>query len=176
VLVLDRNYEPRGIRWLPEHHHAIYANPLRGVGMAHAAFMARTTWWRSHPYNEANVTCEDFELWLSSRADSNFANLPEPLYFYREFESFLLSRYLQRKRDLARFIWRRARAEFGTFMTTLECVRQYAHIGAYALAGMFGITSLLLGRRNRSLDESARSEFREVIQRVLSTPLPFANQ
>lgn len=171
LLILGRKGGPVGVRVLPTEHNAICAHPLNGFGLAHATLMARTAWFRQHLYNDQNRGCEDWELWLSSYENSRFANLPEPLYFYREYDSFALSKYLRAKSRRASFLWACSESRFG-FLERLHAVgRQYSRMAVYTAATMFGLTDLLLRRRSMPLDLPGQ-EFSPVLQSILRTHLP----
>ena len=90
---LDKCGRPTGMRLVSTDHARICADPLQGVQLAHATVVGKTDWFRKHPYNEGNRSCEDRELWLKSYKTSQFANLREPLYYYRELAPFSIGRY-----------------------------------------------------------------------------------
>lgn len=160
LLVLDHDLQPAGVRIFPESHAGICADPLHGVHLAHATFVARTDWLRAHSYNEANRTCEDWELWFATYRHSRFANLAAPLYFYREFASYSLLQYLRAKRQLAMLRWTR-RADFGHLPVLLtgvtEALRCLYHLGACALDAR----DHLVRRRSRALTAAAATLFAE---------------
>jgi glycosyltransferase involved in cell wall biosynthesis len=60
---------------------------LFSTPMYHPTIMARTEIMKAHPYDERLSNSEDYELWsrLLFGSDACFANLNEPLLFYRVF-------------------------------------------------------------------------------------------
>ena len=58
-------------------------------GIVHASVLGKTEWFKRNPYREGFDRAEDVELWVRSNecGDLSIAFLPEPLYFYREFDS-----------------------------------------------------------------------------------------
>jgi len=173
LAILERNLHPVGCRLLPPRHEAICSRPLRGFQIAHATYLGRTAWFRNNPYNESNRGCEDWELWASTFRRSQFANLNEPLYFYRELDSFSLSKYLRKKAVFAAHLWAHRR-EFGFPKTAGEVVRQYAHMLLYAGASVLGATDRLLLARNQAFPENAEEFVLEGLQRVQGVKLPTA--
>ena len=171
LAILDRNLAPIGCRLLPQEHQAICSEPLHGFRIAHASYVGRAEWFRKHPYNEFNRGCEDWELWASSFRQSHFSNLAEPLYFYRELDSFTLPKYLDKKRAFASHLWARRR-QFGIWHTATECIRQYAHMMLYLGAAALGATDRLLLNRNQPLPEDAAKSVLEALHRVLAVQLP----
>ncbi|MBV9573982.1 MAG: glycosyltransferase family 2 protein [Acidobacteriales bacterium] len=165
-LVVIRGWDPVGIRTFPTEHEAIVRNPLSGVRLAHATALARVEWFLAHPYNESNNGAEDWELWFSALQDSRFANIADPLYFYREYDSFSLRKYVRVKRHTARLICREGPAMTNLLRTGACAFRQYFNIAAYVAAGVSGLTQWLIASRSRTLDESERSFFAGVLGSV----------
>jgi len=82
-----------GGRPAPETHEEICCHPSNGFHFAHATWMGRTSWFRSHPYEPNVPRSEDQVLLLRSHATSHFACLPEILYGCRE-DQLLLRKIL----------------------------------------------------------------------------------
>jgi glycosyltransferase involved in cell wall biosynthesis len=171
LLVLDRKLLPAGLRCLPATHAQICSRPLRGFLIAHATLLGRAEWFALHPYDESLVGCEDWGLFLTSFEESTFANIPGPLYFYREAESYSVTKYVEAKRHAAHFLWRYARPRFGFATTLFAASAQYARAGIYRLATTVGVDQCLLRARNRPVDARALT-LASVIEQVLATELP----
>lgn len=58
----------------------------------HPTVMAKTLWFKNNPYDERQRRCQDYELWLRTAGESVFYNMPEPLLFYREYETLSLKK------------------------------------------------------------------------------------
>ncbi len=172
MVVLDRHLEPIGTKVNPADHTGICADPLAGIRVAHATFLGRAEWFRRHPYNDDSCGCEDWELLFSTFTKSRFANLPELLYFYRELESFTVSKYLRRQLRSSLFSWRRGRGQFGTTKTAWESGRRLGHACLYASAGLLGKAELLVRRRYVPLDVGSAKLLRSTIQQIQSEGLP----
>jgi hypothetical protein len=83
IVYLSDNDEILGVKLLPCEHEEICKQPYRTFGLCHASIMARKEWCLANKYNEKSIQAEDFNLWLNSFERSRFANLSEPLYYYR---------------------------------------------------------------------------------------------
>ncbi len=175
LISFDTQQRPTGVRRLPCDHAQITAAPLSGFRLAHASTVARTEWWRRHPYNERNRGCEDWELWFGSRGDSRFANLPELLYFYREEQAFSFAGYTRDKAELAVLLWRK-RAELGFAAAAAACTGHCARIGVYALMHVFGAEHRLVRRRGRPLTDREAATFQQACEHIRSTTLPLADR
>jgi len=170
LVSVGRNLEPRGARIFPSEHEAITQRPVAAPRMGHATVMARVEWWRRFRYNEANRGCEDLELWLASRGSSRFANLPDLLYYYREYSSFSLSKYLHNKTHEAALSWRSREAQVLPAMA--EVAGHVARCGAYTLASAVGMQDKLIARRSTALSPEQYEECVTAIAQVRAIPLP----
>ena len=171
LVIVDRTVEPVGILQYPADHQTICTNMLRGALIAHATFVAKTEWLQSHPYNEHNHSCEDWELWQRTHSFSHFANLREPLYFYREFQTFSLRKYLFRKTDYVRTVWRH-RCPYGTLRTSAACAGHILRIPVYALCTALRLQDYLIRARSRRITPQEARTFRTVIGDIRGKTLP----
>jgi glycosyltransferase involved in cell wall biosynthesis len=171
LAILDSRGEPTGLRLFGAEHAAICADPLNGIQLAHATVVGKTEWFRKHPYNEENRSCEDWELWFSSYETSRFANLCEPLYYYREFASFSIRKYIDAKCRMARLQWRR-RADFGPRHTSRVCLSQYIRVllNLFAYAG--GLQHRMIRRRSKPIDSDTRARVLAATEKTLNLALP----
>jgi glycosyltransferase involved in cell wall biosynthesis len=171
LAILDSRGQPTGLRLFGAEHATICAKPLNGIQLAHATVVGKTEWFRKHPYNEENRSCEDWELWFNSYETSCFANLHEPLYYYREFASFSISKYVDAKRRMARLQWRQ-RADFGLLHTARVCLAQYIRILVNLFAYAGGLQHHMIRRRSKPIDDDTRVHVLTNIQQILNKPFP----
>jgi hypothetical protein len=171
LVILDRKGHPDGVLLHPSEHESICADVLAGVKIAHATLVGRVQWFRGHPYNETNRGCEDLELWLSTFHNSRLANLSEPLYFYREFNTFRLAKYIRRKKDTIRTLWRHRR-NMGLTRTALCCLGHCLRVPTYVSCSAIGVQDLLIRARSSRITSEQRLLFLEVLAEVRSASLP----
>jgi glycosyltransferase involved in cell wall biosynthesis len=170
LVILDSRGKPAGLRQFGTEHATICAKPLTGIQLAHPTVVGKTEWFRKHLYNEENHSCEDWELWFSSHKTSRFANLDEPLYFYREFDSFSIRKYVDAKRQIARLQWRQ-RADFGLVRTSQACASQYVRIVLNLVTYLTGLQYYMIRRRSRPIDNTCTYVLVDD-EKILNTPLP----
>jgi len=175
LLFLDRELRPAAIQRNPEAHEQICADALRAIRMAHATMVARTAWFRAHPYNERNLRCEDWQLLYDSRSQSRYANLQDPLYFYRVFESFSIRKYCARKLQNAHLCWDLPPSECSRSRALGLTLRNYFDMGVYTLARAAGQHDRLIRRRGEAISAAEAEDFAEILRTVRSCPLPIAN-
>ena len=171
LAILDNRGEPTGLRLFGTDHASICADPLQGIHLAHATVMGKTEWFLKHPYNEENRSCEDWELWFDSYKTSTFANLGDPLYYYREFASFSIGKYIDAKCRMARLQWRQ-RADFGVLRTACVCLSQYIRILLNLLAYVNGQQHHMIRRRSKSIGDETRAHVVATEEKIFATALP----
>jgi glycosyltransferase involved in cell wall biosynthesis len=162
MAIIDRRGQVSGLRSLPEDAFA-----TDEALIAHATICCRTDWIRRHPYNEHNPRCEDWELWRSAGQVAG-KNLTEPLYFYREFDSFRLSKYLGRQARMMK-----SHAREGKFKRLANSLFRSAVYGGAAITGM---TDTLIARRSTPISGSQKSELQKVYDDVLRRRLEDGEQ
>ena len=170
LAVLDRKGRFVGWRCYPPDHAAICAHPLRGFGFVHPAAMVRLAWARHFRYDEDHRRCEDWELLSRASKSSRLANLPECLYFYREYDSFSLANYARSKLGQARAEFREA-SRYGVVNVLASSLALLSHVVVYAIATAIGVESALLRRRSTALPPEIKKQIEAAALRVTSTDL-----
>jgi glycosyltransferase involved in cell wall biosynthesis len=163
---------PTGRRREPEDHEQICRKPLvRGIYMCHPSVVGRTGWFRRHPY-PVGCRAEDAALWVSSWRDSRFANIPEPLYFYREYESFDFRKYSRIKSSILRIIWDYGRRTHSLAHVLGAMAFRVGQIAFFGLMTGLGVQDHLIRRRSRTVDEADRRRFERAMRIIRATRVP----
>ncbi|MFB3813288.1 MAG: glycosyltransferase family 2 protein [Terriglobales bacterium] len=170
MIVLDSDLMLRGVRRVPTAHADICARPLSSFRIAHATMLGKRDWFAAHPYDESARGCEDWRLLLDTYGHSQFANLAEPLYFYREYDSYSLRKYLAAKRNTIEVLWRAHHLGFRRHRVAAAIFAQFARMAVYSAASPFGLDRTLLQRRSAPADSVAAAT--QVIANLISEPCP----
>ncbi|MBI2677675.1 MAG: glycosyltransferase family 2 protein [Candidatus Koribacter versatilis] len=170
LVSLGHASEPKGARVYPAEHEQLMGTAVVGPLLCHATVIARAEWWRRFRYNESNRGCEDLELWLAAHRSSRFANLPDLLYYYREYASFLLAKYLRNRAHVARVAWRER--QNGILPALVDVAAHLARGGVYVGATALGLRDRLIARRSAALAPAEREACIAAIARIRATPLP----
>jgi glycosyltransferase involved in cell wall biosynthesis len=172
IIYLDRNDNPVGHQYVREPHEQICRTPYRTFGLCHASIMAKKSWFEAHPYNESFRLAIDFNLFLRSYKDSVFANVPEPLYYYRLDQSFCLRQQWIARQAGARFLFdaRRRNGQWGQAL--LSGVYQYAKFLATVVLFAAGMRGKLMARRYKQLTDEQRGYYLREIELIKRTHLP----
>ena len=138
----------------------------------HPTVMGLRDWFRSHPYDPSFVRAEDRELWCRAAGTATFARLDEALLFYREPEAVNVGNYLQSCATDRQIFKQYGPDLVGAARTRALVARSFVKSTCYRTARVSGRASLLVRRRNRVLTPSDHQAAKEVVERILSTPVP----
>jgi glycosyltransferase involved in cell wall biosynthesis len=154
-------------------HQAICSRPLTGFGIFHGPIMARTEWFKKHPYPEKWRIAVDYALFISSYYNSCFANISEPLYFYREYATHSLRKYYRTNIAVSQAIKQFAPPVFNSAQKLQARLARYSRIAAYILATAFGLQTRLISRRSpEALSEKDLKEFEAAIKLIRAAKVP----
>jgi len=169
---LGRNYYPLGHNYAAPDHAQICKAPDKTYRMAHPTIIARKQWFLENKYDESVVKGEDFNLFLRTYTTSRYANIPEPLFFYRLQDSFSLKKQIVFRRSIANFV---SAYHFnrGNYLRAFEMyMYQYLKFSAECLYCMAGAKERLLKRRYQAISDTQRQTYIEEIKKIRSTTLP----
>lgn len=121
-----------------------------GVSLIHPTVLARTDWFRQHPYREDCRRAEDYDLWLRTIETASFHVIGQPLLFYRERGLPLSEKYAKTAADVRNTL-RLYREMLPSRRFSQLVLASYGKEFAYNLVGWMGQTNWLLHRRNRPL-------------------------
>jgi glycosyltransferase involved in cell wall biosynthesis len=151
---IDLSGRPIGIRESRPVDSTNYA-VLKNSVFIHPSITGRTEWFRENPYDESEDfrRAEDYELWCRTFQSSCFANLEEPLFFYREANSISISikNYLQTFISVLRVIKKYGPAKIGLMYTSFLLFSNLCKIGIYYSMWIINKQELLISRRYRRL-------------------------
>lgn len=168
--VIDSANHITGIRYL----HLCDPTPLsvlqRGF-FVHPTVMARTDWFRHHPYDEGMLRAQDKELWSRTCRISTFEMIPEPLHFYRESDTFSLTKYSQSCRYDRAILSKYGPAEIGWLRTSTLILASHLKELTYHCLAMAGCEQMMVRRRNRQLSEQERVTAAKEIGSIVKTPV-----
>lgn len=176
--VLNNQGQPDRKIQVALNHEEIFRNKYKtGVSIVHPSIMGKAQWFRRWPYDETNVRCEDYELWLRSCKNSVFANLPDLLFFRDEFSSFQISKYAKSKNSAAKVICKYGPGEIGYISTACQVLKRHFEIGIFAMAKTFKIHDLLIKKRQKynSLSQEEIADVTAAIEDITKTDIPFLN-
>jgi glycosyltransferase involved in cell wall biosynthesis len=149
---------------------------LKSSPHIHPTVMARTAWFREHPYSEEYPRAEDRELWCRVAATARLATMPEPLLFYREPRRVLLRNYVGSCRSDRRIFRRYGPALVGRVATTVLVARSHLKEICYRAAAAVELEHLLVSRRSVPLTAHERAAAKEVLRGLERVVLPLRGE
>lgn len=110
----------------------------------HPTVMAKTEWFRKHPYDVQAERIEDAELWLSQFQQSKFMKLSEPLLFYREFGNKYWKKYVKGNKGV---LYALKKHGYSPIFIKFA-LRYFAAQAVYFLMDLVGKEGLMIQNRN----------------------------
>jgi len=173
LLSLDEKDQPINRRTNPTIHQEIFRHPLKLILFHHGPLMGRTRWFNKFPYLEEYRVAVDYGLYLSSFYESYFANIAEPLYFYREYATHSFRKYYHTNLNYSNIIKNYAPPIFSSRQLLAARIARYLRIGAYAITTATGLQRKLISRRhNLVLSEQDRKQFEQAMNIIKATKIP----
>lgn len=170
MLCLDPGDVPLGLR-IPKAttHESICRRPLTGFGIFHGPMVGRTEWFRKHRYPEGYRVAVDYALYISSYYNSCFANISEPLYFYREYETYSLRKYYRSQRSTARAIWEYGRPIYGITIAAKAVIARYLRIAVCLGCAVVNLQDWIISRHSDCVTNIDRERFSEALAVIRKT-------
>ncbi|MFA6174996.1 MAG: glycosyltransferase family 2 protein [Phycisphaerae bacterium] len=171
VIYLSDKDIPLGHTTALQNHEEICKQPYRGFGICHASIIARKSWYRKFRYDESIQLGQDFNLWLRSYRDSRFANIPEPLYYYRFESSYSLKKQFRDRFRSSIYIFEHYKKE-SLYKALFYFLIQYVKIAIEAGFYIVGAKKKLLSRRYSQLTNAEVTAYTSEIKKIKNTELP----
>ena len=163
----------KGKRTHPTTHEGICRYPVRwGIFLCHGGVMGRTSWFEKFPYPENYRIAIDAALWASSWKHSRLANVPEPLYFYREYEAYKFTKFLRANWAMMRIAWEFGRRTKGTSDAIIAILARMARIGIFGALSLLHLHGYLVKRRSIDPTEEDQEQARRVLEIIGNTKVP----
>lgn len=145
---------------------------LKRGEILHASVLARKKWFVENPYDPVYPRAEDRELFARTYYTSNFAHIPEPLYFYRFAGNVRLKPYLSSYSSERKVLLRYGPDMVGWPWTFALYARSLVKSGILIGLSWFGLEQNVTRRSYESLDEQHQNEAVIVLERIRKQHVP----
>lgn len=172
MIYLDLDDIPLGDSFAPASHAEICSRPTRKFGLCHPSIMAKKSWYEKNRYDESLPVAQDFDLWLHTYKHSKFANVPEPLYYYRLDQSFNLKKQFTARYVSAAFLFEHYKDTGQLAKALASATIQYGKFAATVLMFATGLRKKLMARRFERLSDADMAFYTQEICKIKSTKLP----
>jgi hypothetical protein len=176
LLSIGNNSRVSGRRRLPTTHEDICPGPLGMVQLCHPSVMFRKKWALAHPYPTNFNRAEDAALWQSSCHESRFANIPEPLFFYREYETFSFTKYYKSKLTGIKIMWTFGRKDAGLWQLVIGVFLRLGRIAAYGMLTLLGLQGIALAKRSQAAEADDLEKYQRALMIIRQTSVPGLSQ
>ena len=166
IIYIDPQGEPLGSRDLPLTHEGICRNPSRMLNICHGSILARRQWLERFQYDESLPLAVDQNLFYRAHAESTFANISEPLYYYRYEPSFTLKKQWTTRRISASYLFKHHRSAGRIGRALYHWCVQHAKLGVVVLSFATGLRRKLLARRFQPLSKQQQMTYLADLSRI----------
>lgn len=171
---LDKNDKPLGHCCAQPTHAQICSKVDRTFGISHGSLLGKKSWFEKNLYNESISLAIDFNLFLRTYRHSIFANVPEPLYYYRLDNSFNLKKQFTARYVSAAFLFEHYKDTGQLAKALASATIQYGKFAATVLMFATGLRKRLMNKRFESLTEDELDFYRHQIDMIKNTKLPIS--
>jgi len=174
VIYLDKNDQPAGHYLAVPTHKDICSHLYRTIELCHASVIAKKDWYKKNSYRENALCAEDYDLWLRTYQTSIFANIPEPLYYYKLDVSFSLKKQFRSRRTIAGILYDYCMKNRKYAKAILYPLQQYFKFSISAMMNAAGMKKELLARRYSNvgpIDQMVYQKYVEEIESIIKTKL-----
>jgi hypothetical protein len=141
---------------------------LRSGYLVHPSVIGKREWFLKYPYSSAFPRAEDRELWLRTCDLSVFAQIAEPLHFYRRTATPRLSASMTGACTLCRLIWANSEPE-RAFETLWLGLRSVLMASAFCCTASLGIVNLARKvRAKRVANDACVAEGQRILARIMA--------
>jgi len=172
IIYLDALDQPLGLHLYPSSHTEICKEPNRTFRMCHPSIIAKKSWYEKNRYDESLPVAQDFDLWLRTYKHSKFANVPEPLLYYRLDQSFNLKKQFAARYASAKFLFEYHKNAGCWRVAFTSWAAQYGKFAMTALMFATGLRRSLMARRFERISGDEREFYLDEIRKIKNTKLP----
>ncbi|NYD54592.1 glycosyltransferase involved in cell wall biosynthesis [Microbacterium pseudoresistens] len=145
---------------------------VAGTPISHATAMARTAWFRDHPYDESLIRAQDRAFWIEAHVGSTIEILPDVVYYYRVPKPLSYKKYAWSSKYARRVIWKYGRRVLSTPQVMKIYAESVVKQAIVALTTIGGGSSKLYYRRVDPLTPEEIARHQRIIEEVGRTEVP----
>jgi len=172
ICYLNKNDLPVGHSFVLPSHDQICGQPTRFLGIVHGSILGKREWFQKNHYDESLSMSVDYDLFFCTYKSSTFANISQPLYYYRLDQSFNLKKQFKARYSNAKFLFDRQKKEGRLFKACSDWLLQYAKYTATALMFAAGVRTRLMARRYDDIPDDDLRAYVEELLHIKNTELP----
>lgn len=125
-----------------------------GTRFLHPTVAGRIEWFKTWKYRDVVSGCEDLDLWIRSYNESIFADILEPLLFYRDPQKIKLKTYLYRQYKIVLCCFSLRKYSHSVFLPLLILFRSIFVALVAILLHFLGKDAVFIKRRNQFINRT----------------------
>lgn len=137
----------------------------------HPTVMGKTEWFKAWRYNEKLSGCEDMDLWIRSFKESSFADIKEPLLFYRESNKLRLTTYLKRQKLFLTYAWSSIKIKDNLSLIILVTSKSVLSSALAIFLHLFRLDEKIIGRRNKKMSSGEIVMHNAILDQVVRSTI-----
>jgi glycosyltransferase involved in cell wall biosynthesis len=166
MVYIGRDGLPMGQRHFPVTHAEICRTPFRGFWISHPALLARRACFERFRYDESINLSVDADWFFRAHAACTFANIDEPLFYYRFEPSFRLRKQLSQRRNVWRYSMAACRQagrwDLAVWQSVIHAAKAAATIALFCL----GLRQRLMARWFQPLTDAERAGHARILEQI----------
>lgn len=153
-------------------HDEICRRPLKYIYLSHPAAMGRKKWFEENLYDETISISVDANLWFRTYQHSTFANIPEPLFYYRLNKAFTFKKQFNSRKTTAMFQYDyyKNKGHLGQALGSL--LLQYGKLAITLFAFVLGMRESVMTKRHEPIIEDEIQFHLQEISKIKKIELP----
>ena len=172
ICYLNMDDDPVGCWQAPEAHGQICKHPDRTFNICHGSLLGKKSWFDKWTYDTSLTLSVDGDLLYRAYKNSTFANIAEPLYYYRLDQSFTLRKQFISRYHHSRTLFK-SYIQQGMYGKAISAwALQYGKYAATVLMCAIGLRKRLMQRRYKALSPVEIDFYEKEIHKIKSIELP----
>ena len=172
ICYLNKDDDPVGCWHAPQSHEQICENPDKTLNICHGSLLGKKSWFGQWTYDTSLTLSVDGDMLYRAYKNSTFANIPEPLYYYRLDQSCTLRKQFTSRYYRSKYLFR-YHAKQGRYGKAISAwTLQYGKYISTVLMCATGLRKRLMQRRYENLSPSEISAYENEIHKIKSIELP----
>ncbi|MDR2997032.1 MAG: glycosyltransferase family 2 protein [Microbacterium sp.] len=145
---------------------------VEGTPISHATAVARSGWFRDHPYDTRLIRAQDRAFWIRSHKGSRIEIMDEAVYFYRVPKPLSYRKYAWGSKYARQVIWRYGREVCSVPAVAVIYAKSLVKQAVVAAATLLGRSDRLYYRRIDPLTGPELEALRRDLEEISRTTVP----
>ncbi|MBS9462201.1 glycosyltransferase family 2 protein [Flagellimonas sp. 389] len=175
LISIDNNNNILGIRGNNQKEEYTIGDMIAGHWSVHPTIAGRTSWFKKNNYDTSLKRAQDFDLWIRTINQSNFAKISCPYLYYREASTSSLKKYRASTKYAIKIYWKNKKV-----IGTLKCIKltltKFLKLFVYLIGSMFNSTDKIIKRRYNEISKESVKEHQNTLETAIELKIKAEGQ